>query len=58
MRRGCVVSFYLNLTIFEQFCQFSFDFEIFLQETARLVNFNVALSKSVLVKVVLLKIRT
>ena len=53
-----MVSFYLNLTIFEQFCQFSFDCEIFLQETARLVNFNVALSKSVLVKVVLLKIRT
>ena len=58
MRRDCVVSFYLNLTIFEHLCQFSLDFEIFLQETARLVNFNVALSKSVLVKVVLLKIQT
>ena len=54
-----MVSFYLNLMIFEQFCQFSLDFTIFLlQETAHLVNFNVALSKSVLVKVVLLKIRT
>ena len=53
-----MVSFYLNLTIFEH-CQFPFDFTIFLQETARLVNFNAALSKSVLVKVVLLlKIRT
>ena len=47
-----MVSFYLNLTIFVH-CHFSFDFTIFLQETARLVNFNVALSKSVLVKVVL-----